>query len=116
MTDGTMFIDVPDVTQIKRVIATETGTKFCRTFYMDGKHEPQWIPCSERLPENSNVVLCSIPADGEYVERIAFCYYQSFGNLGWRKSDWLQNIGKYGAMRPEPVAWMPLPQPYKGKE
>ena len=37
MTDGTLFIDVPDVTQVKRVIATETGTKFCRQFYMDGK-------------------------------------------------------------------------------
>lgn len=75
--------------------------------------EPQWIPVTERLPEGDTVVLCSIPASDGYIERIAFGYYMRFGNLGWRMSDWLQNHGAYGAMQPEPIAWMPLPEPFR---
>lgn len=53
----------------------------------------QWIPCSERLPEE----------DGRYL-----CTYSDFGVC--------VDFGLYtdGQWIIEPVAWMPLPEPWKG--
>ena len=55
----------------------------------------QWIPCSEKLPENGHYYLkCSKYGN------VASDYY-------W---DGFENAKKYGE---EVVAWMPLPKPYK---
>lgn len=55
----------------------------------------QWIPCSERMPEE----------DGRYL-----CTYSDFGIC--------VDFGLYtdGQWIIEPIAWMPLPQPWKGEE
>ncbi len=58
----------------------------------------QWIPCSDRLPEEcENVLAC---ADDEEVH-IAFCDY-----TGWQDAHSYQYIH-------EVVAWQPLPEPYE---
>lgn len=74
--------------------------------------EQQWIPCSERLPEIGEhyvsepcIVYCSNGAYGfaELEENI-------FGQVGWnceRDDEYHEPLG-------EVVAWMPLPQPWKG--
>lgn len=56
---------------------------------------PQWIPCSERLPKE----------DGRYL-----CTYSDFGTC--------VDFGLYtdGQWIIEPIAWMPLPQPWKGAD
>ena len=64
--------------------------------------EQQWIPVSERLPEEeTDVLICNIDGDieisrGSYSTEIKdhFMWYTS----GWRFGD--------------VIAWMPLPQPY----
>lgn len=106
------MFDCPDLPRAKHWDGhTEADAE---TRLMSLEPEPHyWIPVTERLPEDDTVVLCSIPASDGYIERIAFGYYMRFGNLGWRMSDWLQNHGAYGAMQPEPIAWMPLPEPYQ---
>lgn len=76
------------------------------------RERTEWIPCSEQLPEEGEIVLCSIPADREYCARIAFGYFM-FGQ--WKKSDWLGLIGAYGPMEPAPDAWMPMPKPYQAE-
>lgn len=65
---------------------------------------PQWIPCSEMLPEeNEEVLVCD--EDGT----MEVCGIEMFGRgigLKWTDKNgyecWL-----------DVVAWMPLPQPYK---
>ena len=58
--------------------------------------EPQhWIPCEERLPKNDEKVLVTVK-NGEVL----------FGNYH----------GKHWAYGSKVVAWMPLPEPYKGDE
>ena len=54
----------------------------------------QWIPCSERWPEEFTVVLVS---DGE---KIGIAYRREYL---WYHEEYLGDI----------AAWMPLPEPYK---
>lgn len=56
---------------------------------------PQWIPCSERLPSENELVLVS----GEYIE------YPCVISKGEDVHYWYSN----GIVC---IAWMPLPKPY----
>lgn len=84
--------------------------------------EPQWIPCSEQLPEEDGDYL--VTYDGEYAEEHdldligvapfevdsgGFGVWQVFGGhmLGILSSDWVEI---------KVVAWMPLPEAYNGEE
>ena len=59
----------------------------------------QWIPCSERLPEA-----------GEYVLR-------TIRKFGWHGEEyWSVDIGPYNTNDGSIIAWMPLPEPYRGEE
>ena len=71
--------------------------------------EPQWIPCSERVPEqvNKSYWVCT---DTGYQ-----CQCRWTNNLyGFGESDeweWkIFDIPQYTKV----IAWMPLPEPYKG--
>ena len=67
--------------------------------------EPQWIPCSERLPEDVEI--------GEEYPTVIFCtkdnvyvgFYEYYlGGRWWAAEDYtVDNV----------IAWMPLPEPYK---
>ncbi len=59
--------------------------------------EPQWIPCSERLPEKPNMYTVT-DSKGDVV-RFVFTSTES------SRKYW-QRCAK---------AWMPLPEPYKGE-
>ena len=65
--------------------------------------EPQWIPCSERLPEYGHPVLWCNENGSVFVSAITV------------KSDYGWAIGKRHRASAV-VAWMPLPEPYKGGE
>ena len=64
----------------------------------------EWIPCSERLPkEEERVLVCSDKGD---IEISMGCMFDSTGEFEWYTSGW-----KFGTV----VAWMPLPEPFKGE-
>ena len=79
--------------------------------YKHEKTAQQWIPCSERLPEEEDYKSCIECLDG------AVWYFTENGTMGigyyyestkeWSTTDDLKTDGKV-------VAWMPLPAPYKG--
>ena len=58
----------------------------------------QWIPCDKRLPDDGTYLCC---------EREGFCYVDSFKDGNWLLND-ITNA--------KCIAWMPLPEPYKGGE
>jgi hypothetical protein len=69
------------------------------------KHLPsaqQWIPVTERLPEKSGLYLVTTPYD-----KLMPVHSRYFNKRG-EQSFWS------GHPMNEVVAWMPLPQPYKG--
>ena len=65
--------------------------------------EQQWIPCSERLPNDGhNVLMCrknGVVGEG--------CYHSIIGE--WSQFRW-NAIGVKDV-----IAWMPLPEPYGAK-
>ena len=56
---------------------------------------PQWIPCSERLPETSEHVLATLKYSEDDLE---VC-----------EVDWFIDTN----LAQKAVAWMPLPEPYR---
>lgn len=73
------------------------------------KHEQtarQWIPCSERLPDDDIKVLVT-DEDGDIY--IAYYDYNEWSDDP--KIEWWT-----GEFRIYPIAWMPLPEPYQEEE
>lgn len=75
---------------------------------------PRWIPCSERLPHITDHHIskpCLVYCDnGAYT--FAELEENIFGQVGWdceRDDDYHEAVGVV-------VAWMPLPDPWKGEE
>ena len=85
----------------------------------------EWIPCSERLPNEGEVVLVcmrieSHKAEWEEQRSIEFGRISSdrydFNGTGW---EWLNESGAdywQADWNNSILAWMPLPKPYKGQE
>lgn len=74
--------------------------------------QPRWIPCSERLPQENETVLIS----AKYIGHLSQNYpYVEEGFL--THDGWYSAYGdNYSELLAKVVAWMPLPEPYKGEE
>lgn len=78
----------------------------------------KWIDVSDQLPVASQMVLVSYPAytddlGNEYVESVGIAYIITTAtNMYWCRSDGT-TFGELGFAPIEPVAWMPLPMPFK---
>lgn len=74
-----------------------------RTYQIVSADRPKWIPVSERLPEEGDVVL--------------ICSKSGVIDFGKRKGDkwvWLaEALWDYWQETEDLIAWMPLPEAYK---
>lgn len=73
----------------------------------------QWIPCSERLPREPFGCIVTVwdstpTGEGDDFENI-LPYF-----VGWDGEQWNDGDGEQCPF--EVIAWMPLPEPYKGEE
>ena len=81
--------------------------------YKHEKTAQQWIPCSERLPEDYTDVLAWF----EYFRYGDYnCLYQTYGigSYSMEYDSWIINH-ETGWHKLRVIAWMPLPEPWKGK-
>ena len=73
--------------------------------------EPKWIPCSERLPEESGQYLITVkykPVEG---------YEDVYAEHGeWDGEEWDNFCFGHCGEVESIVAWMPLPEPYRGEQ
>lgn len=71
----------------------------------------RWIPISERLPENRNLVLVTAYWHETYQVMVG----SYWGNGVWWCAPW-NNTSREHLKMLNAVAWMPLPEPYKEGE
>lgn len=83
------------------------------------QQEPQWIPCSERMPEENGryLVTRGLNACGALWNRVHIINYSDLMGLKSERIWWNGNVGKSDFERiDDVVAWMPLPKPWKGEK
>lgn len=91
-----------------------------------GKHvefvkAQQWIPCSERLPEDDGRYLCMTKSfnDKPLVDLLSYAHNLhkvDEYDFPQEKNGWYDYDDEYGYYEDEQVyAWMPLPEPWKGE-
>lgn len=80
----------------------------------------RWIPCSERLPEKHQMVITTIVGSDVIRMGIGETFDDAVARV--RKNvrvsvGYIEEDGWYGAdgypQIVEPIAWMPLPEPYR---
>lgn len=85
-------------------------------------YEPRWIPVTEQLPEEDKEVLISYrykegEGDTSHIDIDITSYGQMYfgGQKIGRVKHWRAPF-EYFESNYEVIAWMPLPEPYKGGE
>jgi len=77
-------------------------------------YEQKWIPCSERLPEESDFVLMTIRRMDKNYNHEPFI---SIGYISWNQQAWwCIHDGDCKSHDVIVDAWKPLPEPYKAEE
>ena len=129
--DGTLVIEVPDATVVKRVLVGD-GRHWGDLYYPGD--EPQWIPCNEILPEDN------VPVNITWINRHPESYYENIkdvpftatgvyfkGKWYWYSSTVEDYLAEYGRAEWDEIeetmagcievtAWKPLPEPWKGAD
>lgn len=88
---------------------------------------PEWVLCSERTPENTdpvNVTFVNHNPKSNYAEmRFMDVAHYCNGSWYWHSSFTQDYLDVYGEWYPdlvdediEIIAWIPLPEPYKGDD
>lgn len=75
--------------------------------------EPKWIPVSERLPLDHERYLLTQEihyTTGRIIKRVCMAFYDD------ENDEWLEEQGEDCEIVSYPLAWMPLPEPYREGE
>ena len=79
----------------------------------------KWIPCSEKLPEENGVYLVTVRSIEEEWAFVIYAWFNTeipfvYGQKGWTPLNEFYDLAN--RIRPDIVAWMPLPKPWKGAD
>ena len=110
--------DVPKITLPEHIILDDLVSdefKVVRAIDLpEPKIENRWIPVTERLPKDARAVLLTIRRMDKSFNQIPFI---SVGYISWNQQAWwCAHDGDCKENNIEVLAWMPLPEPWKGDE
>lgn len=89
---------------------TEMGEAF--DMAIKALEEPQWIPCSERLPEDDVYVLLTVRIMDDSYNHVPFILT---GCISWNQQCWwCAHDDDCKDANIDVMAWMPLPEPWRG--
>ena len=85
--------------------------RFCEAYDMaiEALKQTAWIPVSERLPEDRNLVLVTAFWHEKYQVMVG----SYFGNGEWWCAPWNNTSEPQQLLKT--IAWMSLPEPWKGE-
>lgn len=66
----------------------------------------EWVSCKDRLPETNGEYLVTVKADSKYAFNNEPTVYTDYFQFGCQWDDCGDDV----------IAWMPLPEPYKGEK
>lgn len=95
------------LTDDERLHLEGVGTGIACLPTIDPVKRVKWIPCSERLPESYERVLLTCLVEGKR--------YTDLATFSMDGKVWHTFLKFWDADDIEPIAWMPLPEPYKEK-
>ena len=99
--DDMLLIDKAEVqTELMMLQAVQPEILACGSGELVAQPEPQWIPVSERLPEEYGEYLVTKRTIGGHCEEYDVNDIAYFDDDGFHKADRI-------------IAWMPLPEAYK---
>ena len=96
------------IAEVKHSDIPESSKKKIMNVLYEQLHKEKWIPCSERMPETDIPVLCQWHKRNRLDTEVFFSILCVDENGIWS--------GENGTPNGEVVAWMPLPDTYKGEE
>ena len=100
----------------------KTGTDHCeadavRMAIKALEEQPRWIPCSERMPEDGERVLCThlggLNPNRQVIEHI---YQSGQFTSGWEMDTDMHSPTFGQRYMGKVIAWMPQPKPYRGED
>lgn len=106
--DNAPTIEVRDNFDVGYVQGLEDGRK--------EKTHGDWIPVSERFPDNETEVLIQCSQSMMVGYHIFDYTIYPFGHEDLNETGWYDSIDDYICGDDEVIAWMPLPEPYKEEE
>ena len=119
------------LSNIHRVVKTDEDAEWNRAIYKSTEivqevaeeYNGGWIPCSERLPEESGYYLVTyhdwsdgnfLPKyDDTYVRRLHYQISEHF--VGWNYPKNVDDRAENDCHK-EVIAWQPLPEPFKERD
>ena len=107
-----------DLIDRQKLLTKRSELKYCEVCPVwnaikDAPAAPRWVRCEERLPKDTEQVLCANPSviiKGDYFYKTCIYMDKTVSRSGFYRYD-----SEFGFVMEHPVYWMPIEPPKEGE-